>query len=122
VSVTALDPALEPAGLPPVARVPIALQVTVVATDTPPAAGSTFGMASPTPDMRLPVPGVRVQLVNAFGDLLAEGVTDAGGIIRLSRDVRPGDALAVRVPAWGVELPVAADQATLIITIPEGQR
>ena len=122
VSVTALDPALAPAAPPPVARVPFTLQVTVVATNTPPAVGSTFGMASPTPDMRLPIPGVRVQLIDAFGDLLAEGVTDAGGAIRLSRDVRPGDALAVRVPAWGVEVPIAADQATLVITIPEGQR
>ncbi|GAB4440243.1 MAG: hypothetical protein OHK0015_35990 [Chloroflexi bacterium OHK40] len=122
VSVTALDPALAPAAPPPVARVSFALQVSIVATDAPPTSGSTFGMASPTPDMSLPVPGVRVQLVNAFGDLLAEGVTDARGAIRLSRDVRPGDALAVRVPAWGVETPVAADQATLVITIPEGQR
>lgn len=122
VSVTALDPTLAPVAAPPLARVPFALQVTIVATDAPPTAGSTFGMATATPDMRLPVPGVRVQLVNAFGDLLAEGVTDAGGAIRLSRDVRPGDALAVRVPAWGVALPVAADQTALVITIPEGLR
>lgn len=122
MTVTALDPVLAPAAPPPLARVPFALQVRVVATDTPPTGGAALGMASPTPDMRLPVPGVRLQLLTAFGDLLAEGVTDALGTLRLSRDVRPGDALRVRVPAWGVELPIADDQTLLVITIPEGQR
>lgn len=122
VAVTALDPTLAPAAPPPVARVPFSLQVHIVATDAPRITRSTFGMASPTPDMRLPVPGVRVQLLNAFSDLLAEGVTDAQGVMRLSRDIRPGDALRLRVPAWGVELPLGSDQTTLVITIPEGRQ
>ncbi|NTU78140.1 MAG: hypothetical protein HGA45_01845 [Chloroflexales bacterium] len=121
VVVTALDPALPPPPSPPVARVPFALTVTVAATDRPPMGGGTLGFATPTPDLRHPIPGVRVQLVNVFGDVLAEGLTSAQGAVALSRDVRPGDALLVRIPAWGVELLLAAEQSSLIVTIPEGK-
>lgn len=122
VSVSVLDPALPPAPPPPAPRVPVVLTIMVVATDTPPTGSAVLGMATPTPDLHQPVAEVRVQLVNAFGDLLAEGRTDAQGRLRLSRDVGPRDMLHVRVPAWGVELPLAPEQALLVITIPEGQR
>jgi uncharacterized protein YfaS (alpha-2-macroglobulin family) len=72
--------------------------------------------------MRLPVKGVRVQLVNIFGDVLAEGLTDTQGRVPLRRDVRPGDKLVVRIPAWGVELPLDANQSTLTVTIPEAKQ
>lgn len=121
VVITALDPTLPLPPPQPVARVPFALSVTVVATDRPPTGGSALGFATPTPDMRQPLAGVRIQLLNVFGDLLAEGLTDGRGVVTLSRDIRPGDALLVRLPAWGVELPLAADQSNLIVTAPEAR-
>jgi hypothetical protein len=72
--------------------------------------------------MRQPVARVRVQLVNVFGDLLAEGLTDVAGTAQLRRDIRPSDSLHIRIPAWGVELPLAPEQTSLVVTIPEGQR
>jgi hypothetical protein len=42
--------------------------------------------------------------------------------VQLRRDIRPGDVLAVRIPAWGVELPLALDQTRLIVIIPEASR
>jgi len=122
VSVTQLDPALPAPPPAPLSRVPFALAVVVVATDRPPTGGGTLGFATPTPDMRQPIGQVRVQLVSVFGDVLAEGLTDGSGRVQLRRDLRPGDALRVRMPAWGVELPLASDQSTLVITIPEGER
>lgn len=122
VAARTLDLALSPPPPPPVARVPFAVSVIVVATDNPPMGGSTLGFATPTPDMRQPVARVRVQLVNVFGDLLAEGLTGVAGSAQLRRDIRPGDSLRVRIPAWGVELPLAPEQMSLVVTIPEGQR
>ena len=122
VVIRKLDLALPAPPPPPAARVPFALSVTIVATDNPPMSGSTLGFATPTPDMRQPVGRVRVQLVNVFGDLLAEGLTDVAGTAQLRRDIRPGDSLLVRIPAWGVELPVAPEQTSLVVTIPEAQR
>jgi hypothetical protein len=121
VAARTLDLALSPPPPPPVARVPFAVSVIVVATDNPPMGGATLGFATPTPDMRQPVARVRVQLVNVFGDLLAEGLTDVAGSAQLRRDIRPGDSLRVRIPAWGVELPLAPEQTSLVVTIPEGQ-
>ena len=42
--------------------------------------------------------------------------------VKPARDVRPGDALLVRIPAWGIESPLAANQTSLIVTIPESTR
>lgn len=122
VTVSALDPALPPPLTPPVERVPFTLAVVVAVTDRPPVRSSVIGIATPTPDLRQPVAGVRVQLVNAFGNLLAESLSDDQGTAQLRRDVRPGDALVVRIPAWGVELQLATDQTRLIVTIPEAQQ
>jgi hypothetical protein len=122
VVTTELDPALPPPPSPPAARVPFALSVAVAATDRPSTGNSVLGFATPTPDMRLPVARVRIQLLNVFGDVLAEGLTDAQGTTQLRRDVRPGDALLVRIPAWGIEIALAANQNSLIVTIPEGLR
>jgi hypothetical protein len=119
VTVTELDHALPEPPPPPVARVPFAVTVTIAASDRPPSSGGAFGVATPTPDLRRPIARVRVQLVNVFGDLLAEGFTSDRGAVTLNHDVRSGDALLIRVPAWGVEIPLAADQTRLDITIPE---
>lgn len=122
VVVTTLDPALPPPQPVAAARVPVALTVTVLATDQPPTGRSTLGLATPTPDRHQPIARVRIQLVTVFGDVLAEGLTDAHGEVQLSRDVPAGAALHVRIPAWGVELPIEADQRTLLVTIPEDMR
>jgi hypothetical protein len=119
VDVTTLDPALPPPPPAPAARVPVVIAVTIVATDHPPSGGSALGMATPTPDMRQPVRGVRVQIANAFGEVLAEGLTDASGAVRLSRDLRPTEALQVVIPAWGLTIPLASGQTSLILTVPE---
>lgn len=121
VSVSALDPALPSLPPSPVARVPFTLAVTIAATDRPLTTGSTLGMATPTPNLSQPVAQVRVQLLNVFGDVLAEGLTTTQGLVTLSRDVQPGQALLVRMPAWGVELPLAPQQSRLIVTIPEAR-
>jgi hypothetical protein len=119
VTLRTLDRALPVPAQPPMARVPFAVTVTVGITDRPPSGSATLGFATPTPDLRRPVAQVRVQLLSVFGDVLAEGRTDGAGVTQLRRDVRPGDALLVRIPAWGVELPLAANQTSLILTIPE---
>ena len=121
VTATKLDPALPPPPALPTARVTFAVSVVVIATDRPAGVGSALGLATPTPDLRQPVAQVRVQLVNVFGDLLAEGLTDLRGETQLRRDVRPGEALAVRIPAWGVELTLTPDQTRLVVSIPEAQ-
>jgi hypothetical protein len=122
VAVQELDPVLPPPPPVPVVRVPFTLSVVIVATDRPPTGGTSLGFATPTPDLRHPIDQVRVQLVNVFGDVLAEGVTDAQGGVQLRLDIRPGDALAVRIPAWGIEFPLGADQTRLVVTIPEALR
>jgi hypothetical protein len=119
VTLRTLDPALPAPAPPPVARVPFALTVTVAITDRQPSGSTTLGFATPTPDLRRPVAQVRVQLLSVFGDVLAEGRTDGAGVTQLRRDVRPDAALLVRIPAWGVDLPLAPNQTSLILTIPE---
>jgi hypothetical protein len=121
VNVTPLDPVLPEAAPSAPSRVPFTISVLVLASDRPPPVGTRYGLASPTPDRRQAVSGVRVQLVNVFGDLLAEGPTDQQGEVQLSRDVRAGDELRIRIPVWGVELTVPADRPTISITVPEEQ-
>jgi hypothetical protein len=119
VRITALDLALPPAPAAPAARVPFTVAVTVAATNSPPTGRSSLGIPTPTPDLSNPLKDVRVQLVNVFGDVLAEGLTSDQGVVSLTRDVRSNDALLIRMPAWGVELPLAADQASLVVSVPE---
>jgi len=102
--------------------VPVTLSVRIVATDRPPTSTRTAGAATPTPDLRQPLGGVRVQLCNVFGDVLAEGLTDAQGAVRLSRDLAPNEAIVVQLPAWGLSVPLAPAQTTLLITAPEARR
>jgi hypothetical protein len=119
VNVAELDQALSRPAPPPASRVPFSLSVVILASDRPPPVSTMYGLASPTPDRTQAVSGVRVQLVNVFGDVLAEGPTDAQGEVRLSRDVRPGDRLYVLVPVWGIELFVPSNKPTIVLTVPE---
>lgn len=112
--VTRLDPAPPPV-VAPAQRVPLAVTVSLVvaAAEASPGGGAT-------PTARPPIAGVRVQLTDAFGDVLAEAVTPAGGRVTLTRDLAPGTALVVRVPAAGLEVPVDPAKPQLTIAIPTG--
>jgi hypothetical protein len=98
-TVVALTPTPLPAP-PPAQRQALTVQVQLVATAAQPLAN------------------VRVQLVNVFGDVLAEAVTRADGTIDLPADVAPGTALFVRVPALGLSAPVDPSKPNLTITVP----
>ncbi len=106
--VETLDPIAEP--MPRAhTRLPLELTVRIVHgtanDDDAPRVGPTPRRSEPTG-----VAGLRVQLVNAFGDALAEGVTTATGEVTLTRDVEPNTALFVQVPGLGIhkELEAAA--------------
>ena len=96
-----IDPA--PPEAPPQAaqRVPLTLVVQLTAAHalvpTPRASQRT-----PTPLPLIPLGGVRVQLVTALGDVLAEAVTPSDGRVTLQRDLDPQVAVWVRVPQAGV--------------------
>jgi hypothetical protein len=117
VLVQPLDPVLPPPVPSALPRVAVALTVEVIAG--PPPSDPPFGGPTPTPDRRQQLGGVHVQLVNAFGDVLAEARTDGEGRVRLSRDVAPTDALWVQLPAWGIAVPVEPAQSALLIHMPE---
>jgi hypothetical protein len=117
VQVQPLDPALPPPVPTALPRVAVALLVEVIAG--PPPSDPPFGGPTPTPDRQQPLVGIHVQLVDAFGAVLAEARTDGQGQVRLSRDVAPTDALWVQLPAWGIAVPVEPAQSTLLIHMPE---
>jgi hypothetical protein len=62
---------------------------------------------------------MRVQLVDALGDVLAEGVTRDGGRLVLARDLAPDTTVWVRVPAVGITATAPSPQpATFVILVP----
>jgi hypothetical protein len=63
---------------------------------------------------------VRVQLADAFGDVLVEAITDADGRAALAYDLAPDAAARVVVPALGLDAPIDRNQPQLLITIPDG--
>jgi len=65
---------------------------------------------------------VRVQLVNAFGDVLAEAVTGPSGRIALTRELAPSSALFVRLPTAGLEVAVDPRQSAITIALPGDNR
>lgn len=108
-------PTATPSGAPATAqRVPLALTVLVLQSTR-----SVISEKDP-PSTRKPLSGVRVQLVNAFGDILTEAATPANGQVALTRDIEPGDGVYVRLPAMGVQIAVDPNKPTLTITIPAG--
>lgn len=120
--------ALEPAPLPPPAHLPARQQLTVAITafaqhgstiPTPPPGRPT---PTPAPGSQRPLAGLRVQLVNVFGDLLAEAITNSDGRVQLTRDMSPLVAAHVRIPALGIERAVDPAQPTLLLIVPEGAR
>ncbi|NNJ12912.1 SH3 domain-containing protein [Chloroflexales bacterium ZM16-3] len=115
--VTPLDPLPPPIAPPPAQRVAIAVTVRVGTTATD--AQRNQPLPTPRPTDFSPLESLRVQLVTAFGDALAEGRTDATGQVALSAAAEPGAVLFVQLPAVGLRLPVDPAQAMLTIALPE---
>jgi hypothetical protein len=63
---------------------------------------------------------MRVQLIDAFGDLLAEAISGANGLVTFTHEFELGSSLAVRIPAAGLEVPIDEKQPAVTITIPPG--
>ena len=107
-------------------RISLAVSVLLVnsgattATATPLALGA--GMPTPRAGGLPPLSSMRVQLVNAFGDVLAEAITPDSGEVTLRRDLALGTAVFIRVPSPGLQVPVDTKQPTsaLTITLPVG--
>jgi hypothetical protein len=109
---------LEPApAAPPRASLTVSVTL-VVAPALPPTTGASG--RTPTPAPATPLAGLRVQLMDAFGDLLAEAISGANGRVTFTHDVEAGSSLAVRIPAAGLEVPVDQKQPAVTITIPPG--
>lgn len=116
--ITALEPM--PASAPPVpARIPLALSVSLAAHAVT-AAPTGRAVPTPAPGTITPLAGVRVQLITVFGDVLAEAITNSAGQISFSRDLPPGTAALLRIPALGILAPVDPATRTMSIVIPKG--
>ena len=76
--------------------------------------------ATPIPTAGQPLAGLRVQLVDTFGQLLAEGITGADGGVALTHDVMPNQRLVIRLPAAGLDIAVDPGQPEITIAIPTG--
>lgn len=72
------------------------------------------------PSTLKPISGIRVQLVNAFGDVLTEAVTPSSGQVTLTRDIEAGSVVYVRMPALGTQVAVDPNKPTLTIKVPAG--
>jgi hypothetical protein len=107
-------------------RISLAVSVLLVNSGATAATATPLALGVGTPTPRAgglpPLPGMRVQLVNAFGDVLAEAITPDSGEVTLRRDLAPGTAVFIRVPSPGLQVAVDAKQPTsaLTITIPVG--
>jgi hypothetical protein len=101
-----------------VARASLTVSVTVIAADAMSSVTPVGSAKTPTPAPVLPHVGVRVQLVNAFGDVLAEAVTGPSGQVTLTRELATGSTLFVRLPAAGLEMAVDPRQSAITIALP----
>ena len=110
----------------PVQRISLAVSVLLLNSGATTATATPLAVGALTPTPRAggmsPIAGMRVQLVNAFGDVLAEAITPDSGEVTLRRDLDPGTAVFIRVPSPGLHIPVDTKQpaSTLTITLPVG--
>jgi hypothetical protein len=123
VDVAPGSPVADPPAPTPAAQDPLPVDVLLVQTHARPLVTPVPGAPTPTPDLaqmrdERPLPGLRVHLVTVFGDVLTEAVTPDDGRVTLTRDVAPGTALFVLIPAAGVLVPVAPETPDLVIAIP----
>jgi len=123
--VVALQATLAPAPALP-QRISLAVSVLLVNSGATTATATPLAIGAGTPTPRAgglpPLAGMRVQLVNAFGDVLAEAITPDSGEVTLRRDLAPGTAVFIRVPSPGLQVPVDTKQpaSALTITLPVG--
>ena len=114
-------PAAAPTQAP---RIPLSVSLLLVNNGTSAATATPVGLGAPTPRAGglPPLAGIRVQLVDAFGDVLAEAITPDSGEVTLRRDLAPGTAVFIRVPSPGLQVPVDLNQpaSQLTIALPVG--
>lgn len=113
-----LDPLPPPLPTPPAPQQSITFDVQVVAVSPGRAAEPGRPLPTPRPDQARSLAAVRVQLVDAFGDVLAEALTGTSGTVRLSSSLPPGAAVFIQLPAAGLRIPVALDQSALLVSLP----
>jgi hypothetical protein len=113
--------ASSPIAPPPQAqRTSLAVSVLLVnSASTATATPRSVGAGTPTPRANgmPPLAGLRVQLVDAFGDVLAEAITPESGAVTLRRELAPGTAVFLRVPAPGLQIPIDITQLTVSLTV-----
>ena len=107
-------------------RISLAVSVLLVNSGTTARAVTPLTLGAGTPTPRAgglpPLSGMRVQLVNAFGDVLAEAITPDSGEVTLRRDLAPGTAVFIRIPSPGLQIAVDKEQpaSALTISLPVG--
>jgi hypothetical protein len=118
--IAALQPT-PPAVPTPAQRISLAVSVLLVNSGATANAATPIATGAGTPTPRAgglpPLQGMRVQLVNAFGDVLAEAITPDSGEVTLRRDLTPGTAVFIRVPSPGLQVSVDTKQPTSALTI-----
>ncbi|MBC8159822.1 MAG: hypothetical protein H7Z42_01270 [Roseiflexaceae bacterium] len=67
-----------------------------------------------------PLAGIRLQLVDAFGQSLGEAITPASGEVRLTAATAPNTAITVFVPVAGVSAPVDPKNPRVVVQLPVG--
>jgi hypothetical protein len=120
ISVRPISPLL-PDSLPvPAPRVSLTVSVTVVVAQVLTAASAVPMSRTAMPQQRQPNSGLRVQIIDVFGNLLAEAITNAGGQVALTHAVERSQTITIRLPAAGLEVPVEPGQPTIMLAIPPG--
>jgi hypothetical protein len=109
---------LAPLPAPPPPTSPQRITVTFMVSVVEGHASSSAGQPTTIPVAQTPLAGVRIHLVNAFGDVLAEAVTPASGRVTLTTAILPTTALRIRVPALGIVVPVDPAQSDIRIVLP----
>ena len=65
----------------------------------------------------LAIGGMQVQILDPFGEVLAEGLTRSEGIARFTLIAPPRDQLWVQIPAFGVRVPLNASNASIVVRL-----
>jgi hypothetical protein len=107
----------EPSSPPPAAATTLTVTVRVNVAETrasqrPPVAASPIAKEVP------PVPPVRVQLVDVFGDVLTEAITGFDGQVQLRSVVHTNAAVWLQLPHLGLRVPLEGNDPTVHITLP----
>jgi hypothetical protein len=114
IEVVALDPLEQAVAPTPSARTALTITVQVRAALPPDERPRTA-----TPADTGALSGVRVQIVDAFGNLLTEALTAANGHVTLSVAVAADQALWVQLPAAGLRVALDENAPTVTLDIPQ---